>query len=974
MCFHRYRRLLLKKIVYAVLLFNVYIVIPCSSFAKFDPSFTWTTLETPHFSIHYHQGGEEIAGHTAQIAEDVHARLAPRIEWEPKQKTHIVLVDATDESNGMSSPLPYNQMILFLTRPVSEPGFGTTEYDDWMRLLITHEYTHILQLDMVHGVSETLQDIFGRIYFPNLFQPIWMIEGLAVYEETEQTAGGRGRSPGADMVLRMASLEGPFPSLDQATVYPDSWPSGQVPYLFGESFTRYISDRYGREKLSEISTTYSGRGLPFFVESTARRVVHRSYDDLWFEWQVSLRERYRKEEQKVRSKGLTTSTQLTRKGYDTIAPAFSPDGTRIAYLVANGDEFPGIYVMNADGSNDHKLIENVFPVSAGESLSWSPDGTRIYYTKAEIQRNTDFYNDIYYYDLNKQKEVQLTDMLRARDPFPSPDGKKLVFVTNKLGRTRLATINLSDERSFPVRALQATFLTEENEIQYSAPRFSPDGTKIAVNVWQSGGYRDIWILDNQGKKLYEVTHDRAIEGAPSWSPDGKFIYFSSDRTDIFNLYAYELVTKNLFQITQVLGGAFTPFPSSDGQKLAFSSYSAKGYDIHTLTVDHASWKPAEPYVDRYPNIKYEEKPIETTSKPYSPLSTIYPHFWLPWFGYSYESGTLGGFFTLGQDVIQRHQYVVTGLYGPKTGRAWYTVDYFYEGLYPTIGLHASDTDVTYNDFFTTPMGSKDYVERDRSYGISVIVPLIKTATQHSVEIGYWWKDISNLTTLSPLYSPQPAQGVLASGRLAYIFNSARRYDFSISPEQGRTIELGYERFDKSLGSDFESNKYTADWHEYINFPWKHQVLLARVFAGSSTGETIPQGAFQLGGDNPGDITLSIDDTAVYLRGYPANSFRGQKAGLVSLEYRFPIVNIERGSGTIPFFSRRLHGAVFAEAGNAWDGPFHSSDLKRSVGAEARLDIYLSYFLPITFRLGIAEGLDEKGETQIIFGLWVPVLF
>jgi len=119
----------LKKIVYAVLLGNVFIGLPWSSFAKFDPSFTWTTLETPHFFIHYHQGGEEIAGRTAQIAEDVHARLAPRIKWEPKQKTHIVLVDATDESNGMSTPLPYNQMILFLTQPVGEPGFGTTSYD-----------------------------------------------------------------------------------------------------------------------------------------------------------------------------------------------------------------------------------------------------------------------------------------------------------------------------------------------------------------------------------------------------------------------------------------------------------------------------------------------------------------------------------------------------------------------------------------------------------------------------------------------------------------------------------------------------------------------------------------------------------------------------------------------------------------------------------------------------------------------------
>ena len=74
----------------------VCLILLCSAsraFAKFDPAFTWTTLETPHFSVYYHQGGEAIAQHAAQIAEDVHARLAPRIKWEPKQKTHIVLVE-----------------------------------------------------------------------------------------------------------------------------------------------------------------------------------------------------------------------------------------------------------------------------------------------------------------------------------------------------------------------------------------------------------------------------------------------------------------------------------------------------------------------------------------------------------------------------------------------------------------------------------------------------------------------------------------------------------------------------------------------------------------------------------------------------------------------------------------------------------------------------------------------------------------
>jgi outer membrane protein assembly factor BamA len=258
---------------------------------------------------------------------------------------------------------------------------------------------------------------------------------------------------------------------------------------------------------------------------------------------------------------------------------------------------------------------------------------------------------------------------------------------------------------------------------------------------------------------------------------------------------------------------------------------------------------------------------------------------------------------------------------------------------------------------------------------SIIIPLLKIQSQHALTIGYRRKEVSALTQIPPSYSGvMPAEGTLASGRVSYQFNSAKQYGFSISPEDGRTIELGYEQFDKSLGSDFNISKYTADWHEYVNFPWKHHVLLARAFAGASQGDVIPQGAFQLGGDNPGDSTIPVDEESIYLRGYPVNAFRGRKAALASLEYRFPIKEIEVGWSSAPVFFRRVHGAVFAEAGNAWDDTFHRDDLKRSIGAEMRLDTDLVYQYPITLRLVITKGLDVGGESKVYLSLWMPPLF
>jgi Tol biopolymer transport system component len=962
---------ILKKGLFIFLVILLVSALPV--FAKFDPRFTWTTLESPHFSIDYHQGEEELAKRVAVIAEDVHDRLVPRIKWEPAGRTHIVLVDARDDTNGLTTVFPYKHMTLFITQPLGGLGFGTTVYDEWMRTLITHEYTHILHLDMVNGVPDYLQYVLGRFYFPNAYEPIWMIEGLAVYEETEQTMGGRGRSPGSEMIIRMAVLEDRFPRLDQATTFPDSWPDGDLPYLFGGGFTRFIAEKYGREKLADISVRYSRNGIPLFVDTNGRWVLKEWYSDLWSEWHDELRTRYNRLRDELSAKGLTTSLPLTACGYLNVSPSFSPDGARIAYTVVNADEFPGIYVMNADGTDDHKLVENTTSsTSSGRSIAWSPDGSGIYYTKEEIVRNTDAYNDIYFFDMKQKKEIRVTSGLRARDPSPSPDGKKLLFVINRLGKTRLALADVPKDPGVPIREKDLAWLSDEGPYQYETPRYSPDGTMIVVGVWQPGGFKDIWLLDSSGRKIEELMHDRAIDSNAVWSADSRIIFFSSDRTGIFNLYAYELSTKKLYQVTNVLGGAFTPAASPDGKMLLFASYSSKGYDLHVCPLQPSSWAPAGPFKDPYPVVTYLDKPVATKTSSYNPLPTLGPRFWVPWYGYSEQSGNLWGFLTFGQDALERHTYLLTGLYSPTTYRTWYAFTYAYDGLYPTVLFSASDIDGTYSGLLAGPTGAMNYVQREKTIGASVVFPLLTYQRQHSLTVGYRRKEISALTQLPP--GPGPAQGNLVSARASYLFNNSRTYGFSISPEDGRTVELGYERLDRSLGSDFNVSKYTADWHEYIDFFWKHHVLLARAFYGTSSGDVIPQRAFQLGGDNPGNSTIPVDNPSIYLRGYPVNAFLGRKAALASLEYRFPITDIESGWSDMPFFLRRLHGAVFAEEGDAWDHTFRDSDFKRSIGAEVRLDTDLVYSFPITFRLVYAHGLDKRGESQVYLSLWMPALF
>ena len=954
-----------------------------AGFAKTDPSFSWMTLTSPHFLIHYHQGEEALAKRTVVLAEDVHARLVPLMKSQPHTRTRIVLVDSVDDANGSATPLPYNLITLYVTQPFGESIFGAANYNDWMRLLITHEYTHIVQLDMVNSLPEVLQNIFGNLYFPNMFEPVWETEGLAVYEETELTGGGRNRSPASDMVMRMAVLEHNFPDISHAANYTVEWPDGEVPYLFGGSFTAFIAKKYGREKLADLSLDYSGRWFPFMVESTAQRVLGSDYYGLWEEWKSELARHYEAERQKVIAQGLSASRALTpngynKGGYQNLAAAISPDGKQVAYYVQNADEHPAIHLMNIDGSADRKVIDSMN--SSAPDIAWRRDGKGFYFTRIDVVRNTDLYNDIYYFDLDSRKEIRLTRNLRARDPSPSPDGTRLVFVTNGLGKTRLATIPLSPENmpAKPVRAKDIDWLTEASDYQFETPRFSPDGQKIVAGVRQPDGCKDIWILDNRGNKLEELMHDRAVDGGAVWSADGRSIYFSSDRSGIFNLYVYDLASKQISQVSNVLGGAFMPSIAPDGSAIAFADYSSRGFDIHVMDNPAGNRKAAAGYVDPYPAMKYDEQPVEAVQSPYSPWSTLAPRLWLPNFGYSPYSGTLGGLFTFGADAVQRHSYTLSALYGPAKQRTWYDFNYIYDGWYPSLKFRARDIDMSYAHLLEQKSGfiaQNDYVERSRMLDVSLTFPLLKLDRQQALALGYRRNSISGLTTVPPWSGYDgtlPAQGRLASGWVDYQLNNAQKYGYSISPEDGRTIELGYEQFGKKIGSDFNLKKYSVDWHEYIDLPFEHHVLLLRGYAGKSSGDVIAQRAFQLGGVGPGDMMINIGQNSVYLRGYQANQYRGQKVGLATVEYRFPIRNLESGSGNLPFFFKQLHGDVFAEAGNAWDGAFDRKDLKRSVGAEASMDMTLGYFLPVTARLGLYKALDDQRDKMAVFSIWVPL--
>jgi hypothetical protein len=173
------------------LLAAVLSAVPAGAASRFDPGLRFRSVATEHFTIYFHRGEERLAARVARIAEDVRRRLEPTLGVPRQPRTHVVLADQSELSNGWATPLPYNTIAIYPASPSGSELIGNT--DDWVELVFAHEYTHIVHLDRSHGWSRIVRGVFGRtaLAFPNLFLPVWQIEGLATFEESNLTTGGR---------------------------------------------------------------------------------------------------------------------------------------------------------------------------------------------------------------------------------------------------------------------------------------------------------------------------------------------------------------------------------------------------------------------------------------------------------------------------------------------------------------------------------------------------------------------------------------------------------------------------------------------------------------------------------------------------------------------------------------------------------------------------------------------------------------
>lgn len=559
-------------------------------------SFDFQVLETEHFDVYFYEAEREAAYDVARMAERAYARLSRVLRHQFRERKPIILYASHSDFQQTN------------TTP-GEVGEGTGGFTDFLKhrnvMPLTGSYAdiaHVLQHEMVHQFQ---YDVWaggraggGLQTLIAVNPPLWFVEGMAEYLSAGPV------DPNTAMWLRDAAAEGKLPTIRQLETDPRIFP-----YRFGQAIVSYIGARWGDEAIGAILAASRSGSL----EGAFRRVIGLDFVQLGDQWRDAVQKAYLPllgQQKPARDVATPVITEESSDGTLHLAPALSPDGTRVAYYSEKDFYFVDLYLAEVpSGKVIRRLFESTWSSNyetfrfINSSASFSPDGRYLAVAAKRGPRD-----DILILDVERNREVRRirVDLNGVTTPSWSPDGQRLVFTGYDGGLSDLFVINAD-----------GTGLQRLTNDKYADmhPVWSPDGRTLAWATDRGPGTDfDRLTFGNFRIATYDLASGRIelLAGMdvgrnvnPQWAPDGGSLAFLSDRTGVTNVYLYDFADRDVYQLTDLFTGAqgITPLSPSiswarDADRLAFVYFEDGQYDIYTLDNPRAlrtkPWTPTEP--------------------------------------------------------------------------------------------------------------------------------------------------------------------------------------------------------------------------------------------------------------------------------------------------------------------------------------------------------------------------------------------
>ncbi len=929
-----------------------------------DPKLNFSCLETTHFSIIFDSRHRLIAELYADYAEEAYETLIQKFNMDAPRKTIIFINDVSDQANGSAVGIPYAIITAYGVLP--SPSEPVSDYGNWGRELLMHEFTHILNFEPANGVFSPLRYMFGNLVRPNMFLPRWYLEGLAVEEETEYSNSGRLRSANFTAGLRALSLDGLLVKENISRINEVSipyWPFGARPYLMGSILWDEIVRSKDPGIIGRLNDRYSRR-FPFFL--TAPIV-----EETGFDFKSLLNQAYSRIETSVlkQKAKIEASSQFSPKsfksqlGFDTNSPSLSPDRLKLL-LVTHNEEIESLIELRErkDFNQSFSDIEprKIVEGTAIGRASWLGNSNEFVYESLDTHGRYNHYSDLYKYNLETKKRDRLTNGIRARDAAVSPDGQRICFVQLDTALTRLACIPRDGEKggsgtggnNDSVKSGLEVFYSPELQIRISHPEFLSN-SEIVFSERDSTGREVLKIFNLISHSLKDLLPDYSPMHYAKLTPLG--LLFESEKSGVANIYLTSQDLKTVSPITNVITSASTAELDSARGELLVTLLSGKGQNVAAIDSNIWSNQPkilpqVAPLINDHwkrhtpPTVQVEKK-IED----YSPWSYLIPRYWMPYF-YFLPGGSYVSASTTAGDPVGHHAYSLLASYDTLSSKP---------SIFATYTNATIATPLTFNLF--------DYYEYIYAVGYirhsTVVNPYLTSfipGLNNNYTMGGGW---------SYFQSAYPGANLNGNGP-GFFFNYSdiSKRGLQISPEKGGTLYLAYNSYLPNIGNvSYDELKFRGSFYFSKYLP-KHHVL-----ASSLNLYYAPRLDHLLNGRTTSSAVFqqNILDSSFVLRGYPYGALIGHNLYTANLEYRFPIRETFEGYGVKPLFFQKYYGALFTDVTTA-DGAFYSiKNLKYDVanagryfvgsGLELKVDTTMFYQIPVTWTLGLYYGFDKEAS-------------
>ncbi len=357
--------------------------------------------------------------------------------------------------------------------------------------------------------------------------PLWFSEGLAEF-------WSMGWDDQAEMVMRDAVLNGYLvPLSDMTSIYGTF-----LMYKEGEDILRFISKHYGDDKLLLLMENMWK--APTFNDDF-KMTLGLDYHEFDKVWIYSLQKKYYPL-LKTQDFPSHVTKDICSEGFND-SPVFfkSNSGKDYVYFIGNHDGYTDVYEQKLDTLRQPVVVirgERTTEFEAfhlpSDRMAISCEGVLAFITKSGES------DALHLYDVTSKKMIS---------------NKKVK------GINRLGTLS-----------------------------FSPDGKKLAFSGATMSGYYNIYTYDLESGQLHQMTHGYYDDRDPSWSPDGKWIVFASDRAKYgkegyYNLFLLQADNGRILHLTEGMESDFAPIWSPDGKEIAYVGNKGGGQNIYVLPLD-----------------------------------------------------------------------------------------------------------------------------------------------------------------------------------------------------------------------------------------------------------------------------------------------------------------------------------------------------------------------------------------------------